>query len=192
MSRTGTCPKLCTRATTKSGRTFSPLTTRPAAVDCTYQTRKGSAKVKKPEIHTPDITKMVQLTMEQLQGMNGDPVWVQFEDGSGGLWGIVHITIFSQIVFPNGLHCTIGHPYYGKVYKAYTWSPASIDREAWEPCDECKTCGHCKNNLTPDCYYDCEAMSLYEPNSNFCEYCGRPLTEAAWKAPEKRFTGRAT
>src|SRR5699024_145538 len=59
------------------------------------------------------------LTIEQLQEMDGEPVWVEFEDGSGGLWGIVHITIFEQIVFPNGLHCTIGEQYYGKSYKAY-------------------------------------------------------------------------
>ena len=55
--------------------------------------------------------------------MDGEPVWVEFEDGSGGLWGIVHITIFEQIVFANGLHCTIGERYYGKSYKAYRRPP---------------------------------------------------------------------
>ena len=63
------------------------------------------------------------LTIEQLQEMDGEPVWVEFEDGSGGLWGIVHIAIFKQIVFPNGLHCTIGEQYYGKSYKAYCRPP---------------------------------------------------------------------
>lgn len=63
------------------------------------------------------------LTLEQLREMDGEPVWVEFEDGSGGLWGIVHITIFAQIVFANGLHCTIGERYYGKSYKAYRRSP---------------------------------------------------------------------
>lgn len=63
------------------------------------------------------------LTTEQLLSMNGEPVWVEFEDGSGGLWGIVHLTIFNQIVFPNGLHCTIGERFYGKTYKAYKNKP---------------------------------------------------------------------
>lgn len=59
------------------------------------------------------------LTTEELLSMNGEPVWVEFEDGSGGLWGIVHLTIFNQIVFPNGLYCTIGDRFYGKTYQAY-------------------------------------------------------------------------
>ena len=63
------------------------------------------------------------LTIEQLREMDGEPVWVEFEDGSGGLWGIVHITIFAQIVFANGLHCTIGERYYGKSYKVYRRPP---------------------------------------------------------------------
>ena len=63
------------------------------------------------------------LTPDQLREMEGEPVWVEFEDGSGGLWGIVHITIFAQIVFANGLHCTIGERYYGKSYKAYRRPP---------------------------------------------------------------------
>ena len=63
------------------------------------------------------------LTIRQLREMDGEPVWVEFEDGSGGLWGIVHITIFEQIVFANGLHCTIGERYYGKSYKAYRRPP---------------------------------------------------------------------
>ena len=63
------------------------------------------------------------LTIQQLREMDGEPVWVEFEDDSGGLWGIVHITIFEQIVFANGLHCTIGERYYGKSYKAYRRPP---------------------------------------------------------------------
>lgn len=63
------------------------------------------------------------LTLDELRQMDGEPVWVEFQDGSGGLWGIVHITIFAQIVFANGLHCTIGERYYGKSYKAYRRPP---------------------------------------------------------------------
>ena len=72
-----------------------------------------------PEFNPPNEP----LTLEQLREMDGEPVWVEFEDGSGGLWGIVHITIFAQIVFANGLHCTIGERYYGKSYKPYRRPP---------------------------------------------------------------------
>lgn len=99
--------------------------------------------------HFPDTTKMLPLTLEQLRKMDGQPVWVEFEDRSGGLWGIVHISVFEQIVFPDGLHCTIGQPYYGKIYKAYAYPPAHIDREALScaGCDyldrENVPCAHC-------------------------------------------------
>ena len=74
--------------------------------------------------HIPTLTQPNEpLTIQQLREMDGEPVWVEFEDGSGGLWGIVHITIFAQIVFANGLHCTIGERYYGKSYKAYRSPP---------------------------------------------------------------------
>ena len=63
------------------------------------------------------------LTMAELRKMDGEPVWVEFQDGSGGKWGIVHITMFNQIVFANGLHCTIGEPYYGKTWLAYRQKP---------------------------------------------------------------------
>lgn len=66
-----------------------------------------------------DIEENPPLTKEQVLSMNEEPVWVEFEDGSGGLWGIVHRNIFDQIVFPNGLHCTIGDKFYGKTYKVY-------------------------------------------------------------------------
>lgn len=64
------------------------------------------------------------LTLDELRQMDGEPVWVEFQDGSGGKWGIVHITMFNQIVFANGLHCTIGEPYYGKTWLAYRQKPA--------------------------------------------------------------------
>ena len=78
------------------------------------------AKTYEPATLTPPNE---PLTLEQLREMEGEPVWVEFQDGSGGLWGIVHITIFAQIVFANGLHCTIGERYYGKSYKVYRRPP---------------------------------------------------------------------
>ena len=31
------------------------------------------------------------LTIEELRGMDGEPVWITHKDGSGGRWGIVNI-----------------------------------------------------------------------------------------------------
>lgn len=89
-----------------------------AAVYCAAEGKENDAPIR--PIETPPND---PLTPDQLREMEGDPVWVEFEDGSGGLWGIVHITIFAQIVFANGLHCTIGERYYGKSYKAYRRPP---------------------------------------------------------------------
>lgn len=119
------------------------------------------------------------LTLEQLRELNGQPVWVEFEDGSGGLWGIVHVSVFEQIVFPNGLHCTIGHPYYGKIYKAYAYPPAHIDREEWKPCWLCSISSGepAKHLILPE---TCNGEAKY------CPECGRPITPEAWAELEKR------
>ena len=63
------------------------------------------------------------LTLDELRQMDGEPVWVEFQDGSGGCWGLVHITVFTHIVFANGHFCTVGKPYYGKTWLAYRQKP---------------------------------------------------------------------
>lgn len=130
------------------------------------------------------------LTPDELRMMDGKPVWVEFTDGSGGLWGLVHISIFEQICFTNGLQCTIGSPYYGKTYKVYSSEPHLIDRKAWEPCERCKQaecqtdyfCTHdfqiAENNI---CFYDDSYGEWQREEINFCPWCGRPLTNAAWE-----------
>ena len=157
---------------------------------------------------------MKQLTMEELRKMDGKPVWVEFTDGSGGLWGLVHISIFEQICFTNGLHCTIGSPYYGKTYKVYIDEPPRIDRSAWEPCEYCggekvlyqhtnstklfvNTFGCATTLVTecvccpPDakcCMKDIPANSAFK--INFCPNCGRPLSDSAWEMIDKRMYGK--
>lgn len=131
------------------------------------------------------------LTTEQLREMNGQPVWVEFEDHSLGLWGIVHISVFEQIVFPDGMHCTIGQPYYGRIYKAYAYPPAHIDMEA------CELCGG--EALESVGFKDYHGFRVYLSGGNskipenehfrFCPKCGRPLTEEARAEPEKRLRG---
>ena len=127
------------------------------------------------------------LALEQLREMDGKPVWVEFEDGSGGLWGIVHISVFEQIVFPNGLHCTIGHPYYGKTYKAYAYPPAHIDREAWTA--EWKSRESPWNGYTMVCSKCGETIKSLSGQMPFCPSCGRAMTPKAWAELEKRLRG---
>ena len=67
------------------------------------------------------------LTLDELRKMDGEPVWVEFQDGSGGCWGLVHITVFTHIVFANGHFCTVGKPYYGKTWIAYRHKPEEDD-----------------------------------------------------------------
>ena len=67
------------------------------------------------------------LTLDELRKMDGEPVWVEFQDGSGGCWGLVHIAMFTHIVFANGLFCTVGKPYFGKTWMTYRRKPEEDD-----------------------------------------------------------------
>ena len=69
------------------------------------------------------------LTLDELRKMDGEPVWVEFQDGSGGCWGLVHITMLNHVVFANGLYCTVGKPYFGKTWMTYRQKPEEDDHE---------------------------------------------------------------
>lgn len=131
------------------------------------------------------------LTLEQLREMNGQPVWVEFEDGSGGLWGIAHKAVFHEIIFANGLHCRIGHPYYGKTYKAYDYPPAHIDQEAWEPCEYCNGAKYVYGQASAVVPNGDKGQIEKEIDGDFdyCPECGRPLTPEAWAMLENRLRG---
>lgn len=137
------------------------------------------------------VNKTSPLKLDQLREMNGNPVWVEFEDGSGGLWGIVHISVFEQIVFPDGLHCTIGQPYYGKIYKAYAYPTAHIDREAWKPCECCNGAKYVYGQASAVVPNGDKGQIEKEVEGDFdyCPECGRPLTPEAWAMLEKRLRG---
>ena len=73
--------------------------------------------------------------------------------------------------------------------------PANIEREAWEPCGNCKpSCGNCIDGyedeedypLTCQC---CVNHNNYRPKDNYCSACGRPLKSEAWAELEKRLRG---
>lgn len=56
------------------------------------------------------------LTLDDLRGMYGKPVWVEYEDGKDGRWGLVGI---SEITFPAGEFCVICEDGFGQSWKAY-------------------------------------------------------------------------
>jgi len=79
--------------------------------------------------HFREVTKKVEpLTLDELRKMDGEPVWVEFQDGSGGCWGLVHITMFNHVVFANGLYCTVGKPYFGKTWMTYRQKPEEVQK----------------------------------------------------------------
>lgn len=126
------------------------------------------ASLRKPQADVP-------LTLEQLQERGRSPALVKVlgptsihRDG----WCEIEVDPadddFATIYWPGSEVVDIGLTKdYGNTWVAYDYPPAQIDRDAWEPCGEC------------------------EPNrlimgQNFCENCGRPLTEEARAELEKR------
>lgn len=149
------------------------------------------------------------LTMEDLRGMDGQPVWLQ----ETNCWALVKKDVFVMLLtFPGGEKCS-ANDWYKEVGPVYAYHPAHIDRDAWEPCGMCggKTTLYQHTNTTKlfmntfgkaatlvtECmacppYADC-CMKGISANSafkiNFCPECGRPLTDAAWAELEKRLRG---
>lgn len=72
--------------------------------------------------------------------------------------------------------------------------PTHLDRNRWVGCKECfqawcKTCiRYDVRNMDTICTFSCINHSKHKPN-NFCQSCGRPLTEEAWAELERRIGG---
>lgn len=84
----------------------------------------------------PHTTKMVPLTLEQLQEMDGQPV--RMEDLTGGtLWNqwIIFERHTDDGFIPRG-GGYFGCDSYGVKWLAYAYPPAHIDREAWVSVEE--------------------------------------------------------
>lgn len=60
------------------------------------------------------------LTLEELKQMYCQTVWVQYEDGSHGTWGIVEL---DTITLPAGAYCIISKENFGQGWKAYRRPP---------------------------------------------------------------------
>lgn len=110
------------------------------------------------------------LTFEQLKNMVGQPVWIEnLVKPSMSQWRVVKSYHDSNVMaFSDDYYKLCSS--YGKTWIAYSYPPAKIDREAWKPCEECESL-------------------QYIMGANYCEKCGRPLTDEAWNELEKRIMG---
>lgn len=77
------------------------------------------AAIEKLRTH-PDAQPNEPLTLEELRVMYGKPVWVEYEDGKDGRWGLVGI---GEITFPAGEFCLICEDGFGQSWKAYRRPP---------------------------------------------------------------------
>lgn len=78
--------------------------------------------------------------------------------------------------------------------------PTRLDRSAWEPCGNCRSCENCKYSLKETCLNPCykclienaenHVLPFFEPVA-FCKFCGRPLKNTAWDMLEKRLDGES-
>ena len=132
------------------------------------------------------------LTLEQLREMINEPVYLYIYDtalDSG--WHIIKAVTEDKIIFRGWNTVYVPISSLGKCFDLYAYPPAHIDREAWEPCADCKSCVSCEFSMIPygekPCTL-CRRKSKFKPR-NFCNSCGRPLTEEAWAILEKRLRG---
>lgn len=126
------------------------------------------------------------LTPEELRGMANKPYWhVGLRDDSGA----PHWSILDPIL--------AYHPEdydYGETWLAYAYEPPRLDRSAWEPCEHCKPSKNPLDRWGPHQFLiDGNEIYFYDTDDgwegeeiNFCPWCGRPLTDAAWDMLEKR------
>lgn len=134
------------------------------------------------------------LTLEQLRGMDGQPVWIM-ESPDWGHWELSEDAedyIAGRDTFLYGSTYP-DHDCKGGVHQlrwiAYAYPPAHIDRDEWEPCGLCGTLNDeimCKFSKKTE--YDQSTTSRYAM-ARFCPNCGRPLTEEGWAELGKRVRG---
>lgn len=143
------------------------------------------------------------LTLEQLRERNGLPVWVHVidhtvfadkQDDFDG-WGMCRkswVRIWDS-KRADLIHIDYDFEDYGKEWIAYAYSPAHIDRKAW---DDCPVCEKYKEISFRGFRTKEEAMDLsgkVHPHitggAMFCPKCGKPRNERAWADLEQRLRG---
>lgn len=115
------------------------------------------------------------LTMEQLRGMDGQPVLVKLIEESKGRkegWALIY-NDEGYCAVQRWTQCPLWYKDYGKTWLAYAYHPVHIDREKWEPCVVCSV----------------RHRDWREYQYEYCPYCGRPLTDQTWAELEKRLRG---
>lgn len=135
------------------------------------------------------------LTVEQLCQMDGKPVllkspwWTEWCILSGHWENAMtgEMTGFTRV---HGDTLCLSLADYGKTWTAYAYQTAHIDLEKWTA--EWKEyggadagfhyCSKCKRQAFS---YD-DGEEVVEVLSNFCPWCGRPLTDEAWAELAKR------
>lgn len=138
------------------------------------------------------------LTLEQLRGMDGQPVYWPDDES----WGIVSVDDsgrWAGIPFFRGRKNGVNFEYdiVSRGMEVYAYPPAHIDREKWEPCEHCKPHENALDRWGPHQFpIDDGAIYYYDVDDgwegeeiNFCPWCGRPLTEEAWAELERRCLG---
>lgn len=138
-----------------------------------------------------DITKLIPLTLDELQMMDGKPVWIV----EGPDWGHWELSEDAEDYFADRIPEFYGMEYddsdgsfglHKQGWFAYAYPPAHLDQKAWssEWIETMPILGagnverHCKK-----CGY------LAEDTYSFCPQCGRPMTPEAWSELEKRLRG---
>lgn len=119
------------------------------------------------------------LTLGKLREMGGQPYWhVGLQDDSPEPhWKILDLFVAK-------------HPEdygYGKRWLAYAYPPAHINMEAWSGCVCTASDKSCCTCVSLRCQF-CIGESEYK-QGRYCSACGRPLTEEALAALEKRLRG---
>lgn len=127
----------------------------------------------------------------QLRKMDGQPVWIQnIEEPDKSQWRLCHLDRGKYLILQGISVRGYLIEEYGESWLAYAYTPAHIDREAWEPCELCNY-GRLDRVGFDDRVYLCSG-NCYPPENErfgFCPKCGRPLTEEAWAELEKRLRG---
>lgn len=147
------------------------------------------------DMNVPTMPAGQPLTLEQLRGMEGQKAIIYRMKSTEPLEpGTVKMN--GDVLGDNGTLAY--HELYLLTWVAFSFPPARIGREAWEPCGRCeeKDCSNCAYGDDPEgrshCK-NCEGESWWRPEwtpyYDFCPWCGRPMTEHAWAKLEKRVGG---
>ena len=136
------------------------------------------------------------LTLEQLRGMDGQPVMVKYLESEDGGINTGVILMNDPNESDNGVYvgCTFFCiKEYEKNWLVYAYPPAHIDRETWTA--EWEEDGECDHK--PYRVRDAEKWKKYKcskcgykagrrTSQKYCPSCGRAMTPEAWAELEKR------